>query len=81
MSLGFSGRLEGWLPSHRSTRRLRIGTMASVLSSRAVSFEVEAAGFSAKKTEQFLQGRAAEQVEADAKWREAVEKMRLDMND
>lgn len=41
----------------------------------------EVAGFSAKKTEQFLQKRAVEQVERDAKWREVVKKMRLDEND
>jgi hypothetical protein len=41
-------------------------------------FEVEAAGFSAKKTEQFLQRAATAQAEVDAKWRAMDEQMRLD---
>lgn len=39
-------------------------------------FEIDASGYSAKQTEQFLQQAAAEQAEIDAKWHETLNQMR-----
>ena len=44
-------------------------------------FEIEVAGFSEKKTEQFLQTMATEQAQRDAEWRRVVGKMPVDEND
>lgn len=44
-------------------------------------FEIEAAGFSQKKTEDFLHMMAAEQLDVDSRWRKVVEDTTLDESD